>query len=213
MRNETVLYIAEVVPKPQVDNKSYKILDLKWVKEFPLGTDYTEIEDFLSYELPKFFPKLFRIVVDATGVGEAICEVLQKRARKTGAKYIVEPFKFSKEKKKDLVESGVAAMERGQVIIRFNKRLDHEMRGYKRELTDSNNYVYQKTAGSDDYVDAMNLCVYNIALGLIDSVPISVQFVPKTFPKQFGQKHDKNEIRPKKYTPRRKISNSKRRRF
>ena len=212
MRNETVLYIAEVVPKPQVENKSYKILDLKWIKEFPLGTDYSEIEDFLSYELPKYFPKLFRIVVDATGVGEAICEVLQKRAKKTGARYIVEPFKFSKEKKKDLVESGVAAMERGQVIIRFNKRLDHEMRGYKRELTDSNNYVYQKTAGSDDYVDAMNLCIYNIALGLIDAVPISVQFVPKTFPKQFGQKRDDKDIRPK-HTPRRKISNSKRRRF
>lgn len=211
MRNETVLYIAEVVPKPQIENKSYKILDLKWVKEFPLGTDYTEIEDFLSYELPKVFPKLFRIVVDATGVGEAICEVLQKRARKTGAKYIVEPFKFSKEKKKDLVESGVAAMERGQVIIPFNKRLDHEMRGYKRELTDSNNYVYQKTAGSDDYIDAMNLCIYNIALGLIDAVPISVQFVPKTFPKQFGQKRDNKEIKPR--TSRRKISNSKRRRF
>ena len=83
MRNETVLYIAEVVSKPTLENKSYKILDLKWVKEFPLGTDYTDIEDYLSYELPKLFPNLFRIVVDATGVGEAICEVLQKRAKKT----------------------------------------------------------------------------------------------------------------------------------
>lgn len=213
MRNETVLYIAEVIPKPQIDNKSYKILDLKWVKEFPLGTDYTEIEDYLSYELPKFFPNLFRLVVDATGVGEAICEVLQKRAIKTGAKHVVEPFKFSKEKKKDLVESGVAALERGQAIVHYNKRLDHEMRGYKRELTDSNNYVYQKTAGSDDYVDAMNLCLYNIALGLIDAVPIAFQIVPKTLPKQFGQKQDKYDIQPKARTTRRRIVNSKRRRF
>ena len=213
MRNETVLYIAEVIPKPQVENKSYKILDLKWVKEFPLGTDYTDIEDYLSYQLPKLFPNLFRIVVDATGVGEAICEVLQKRAKKTRAKYIVEPFKFSKEKKKDLVESGVAALERGQAIIAWNKRLEHEMRGYKRELTDSNNYVYQKTAGSDDYVDSMNLCLYNIALGLIDGVPIAFQVVPKTLPKQFGQKHDVNDFQPKNKKPRRRISNSKRRRF
>lgn len=46
MRNETVLYIAEVVPDPKPENKSYKKLDLKWVKEFPLGTDYTEVEDY-----------------------------------------------------------------------------------------------------------------------------------------------------------------------
>lgn len=213
MRNETVLYIAEVVPKPKVENKSYKILDLKWVKEFPLGTEYTDIEDYLSYELPKLFPNLFRIVVDETGVGLAVCEVLQKRAKKTRAKYIVEPFKFSKERKKDLVESGVAALERGQAKIVWNKRLEHEMRGYKRELTDSNNYVYQKTAGSDDYVDAMNLCLYNIALGLISSVPIGFQVVPKLLPKQFGQHHDSNDFAPKKQKPRRRISNSKRRRF
>ena len=219
MRNETVLYIAEVIPKPQLEYKSYKVLDLKWVKEFPLGTDYTDIEDYLSYELPKLFPNLFRIVVDATGVGEAICEVLQKRARKSKAKYIVEPFKFSKERKKDLVESGVAALERGQAKVAWNKRLEHEMRGYKRELTDSNNYVYQKTAGSDDYVDSMNLCLYNIVLGLMDSVPVAIGIVPKTLPRQFGQKsEDKTVInqptrRGRKRRPNRRVVNSKRRRY
>lgn len=212
MRNETVLYIAEVVPDPKPENKSYKRLDLKWVKEFPLGTDYTEVEDYLSYILPAQFPKLFRIVVDATGVGEAICEVLQKRANKNNAKYQIEPFKFSKEKKKDLVESGVAALERGQAIVAYNKRLDHEMRGYKRELTDSNNYIYNKTAGSDDYVDSMNLCLYNIALGLINSVPISFQKVPKTLPKQFGQMRQQS-MQPKRTVHNRRIVNSKRRRY
>ena len=111
------------------------------------------------------------------------------------------------------MESGVAALERGQAIVRYNKRLDHEMRGYKRELTDSNNYVYQKTAGSDDYVDAMNLCLYNIALGLISAVPIAFQIVPKTLPKQFGQKQDRYDIQLKAKTTRRRIVNSKRRRF
>lgn len=217
MRNETVLYIAEVIPKPTAENKSYKILDLKWVKEFPLGTDYSDIEDYLSYILPVSFPNLFRIVVDATGVGEAICEVLQKRAKKNKAKYIVEPFKFSKEKKKDLVESGVAAMERGQVKIPWNKRLNHEMRGYKRELTDSNNYVYQKTAGSDDYVDAMNLCIYNIALGLIDKVPVAFQVVPKTLPNNF-KKEKKDSLSvvssiSQQRKSHKKITNSKRRRY
>lgn len=212
MRNETILYIAEVVPHPLPENRSYKKLDIKWFKEFPLGTEYDEIEDFVSYQLIKYFPKLFRIVVDSTGVGEAVCEQIQKKSRKAGAKFIVEPFKFSKEKKKDLVEHGVAAMERGQVRIIWNKRLNHEMTGYKRELTESNNYVYQKTAGSDDYVDAMNLCIYNIALGLINSVPISLQAVPKTIPKQFGKKRQE-PIQSVRHSHNKRIVNSKRRRY
>lgn len=213
MRNETVLYIAEVIPSPLPENKSYKKLDLKWYKEFPLGTDYDEIENFVSYELIKYFPKLFRIIVDATGVGEAICEQIQKKSRRAGAKFIVEPFKFSKEKKKDLVESGVAAMERGQVRVVWSKRLNQEMIGYKREQTDSNNYIYQKTAGSDDYIDAMNLCIYNIALGLINGVPMSFQAVPKTIPKQFGQKRNQDIIQPKRHIYNKRVVNSKRRRY
>lgn len=213
MRNETILYIAEVVPDPQPDNHSYKKLDLKWYKEFPLGTEYDEIENYVSYQLIKYFPKLFRIVVDATGVGEAICEQIQKKSIKAGAKFVVEPFKFSKERKKDLVESSVAAMERGQVQVIWNKRLEKEMIGYKRELTDSNNYVYQKGGGSDDYIDAMNLCIYNIALGLINSVPISFQAVPKTLPKQFGQKKDSNLMQPQRRMQNKRIVNSKRRRY
>ena len=90
------------------------------------------------------------------------------------------------------------------------------MRGYKRELTDSNNYVYQKTAGSDDYVDAMNLCLYNIALGLINHVPIGFEIVPKMIDKQFGQKREDKTIinQPSRLRrPNRRVVNSKRRRF
>ena len=214
MRNNTVLYIAEVIAAPLEHNKSYKILDLKWHKTFPLGTRYNDIEDYLINQLPLQFPKLFRIVVDATGVGEAIWETVHEAMVKKGSKIEVEPFKFSKEKKKDLVESGLAALERGQVKIPYNMRLNKEMAGYKREITDSNNYVYQKTAGSDDYVDAMNLCIYNISLGLIKTVPISFQTIPKTMQKNFGTVR-KSRFMPEQLAFRKnqKMLNSNRRRF
>lgn len=214
MRNNTVLYIAEVISAPTEDNKSYKKLDLKWHKSFPLGTKYSEIENFLINDLPALFPKIFRIVVDATGVGEAIWETVHDAMVKKGTKIEVEPFKFSKEKKKDLVESCLAAIEREQVSIPYNDRLDIEMTGYKREITDSNNYVYQKTSGSDDYIDAMNLCIYNIALGLIKSVPLSFQTIPSTMKKQFGTIR-KTRFMPEQvpYKKNRKMLNSKRRRF
>lgn len=216
MRNNTVLYIAEVISAPKDHNKSYKELDLKWHKVFPLGTKYSDIENYLIYELPTLFPKLFRIVVDATGVGEAIWENVHDAMIKMGTKIEVEPFKFSKEKKKDLVESGLAALERGQVHIPWNYRLDKEMSGYKREVTDSNNYVYQKTAGSDDYIDAMNLCIYNISLGLIKAVPISFQVIPKSIPRNFINVRKGHAMSNNKNIPRsmsRKILNSDRRRF
>lgn len=223
MRNETVLYIAEVIPDPKPNNKAYKHLDLKWHKTFPLGTKYSDIEDYVIYELPKYFPRLFRIVVDATGVGEAIWETIHTELVKEQKKRIeVEPFKFSKEKKKDLVESCLAALERGQVSIPWNKRLNTEMAGYKREITESQNYVYQKTSGSDDYVDAMNLCIYNISLGLINAIPISLQAVPKTLPKKYNRIRETEIMRPKKELPkhneytkqvRKKILHGRRRRF
>ena len=221
MRNETVLYIAEVIPDPKPNNKAYKRLDLKWHKTFPLGTKYSEIEDYVIYELPVRFPRLFRIVVDATGVGEAIWETIHTALVKEQKRRIeVEPFKFSKEKKKDLVESCLAALERGQVAIPWNKRLNTEMAGYKREITDSNNYVYQKTAGSDDYVDAMNLCIYNVSLGLVNHIPISLQAIPKTMPRKYNHIRSTQIMTPKRELPKNgehtkqvKILNSHRRRL
>ena len=88
-RNNTVLYIAEVISAPQARNKSYKILDLKWHKTFPLGTKYSEIENYLIDELPAYFPKVFRIVVDATGVGEAIWENVHDAMVKKGDKALI----------------------------------------------------------------------------------------------------------------------------
>ena len=168
----------------------------------------------MIYDVPKALPKIFRIVVDATGVGEAIWETVHTAMIKGGKKIEVEPFKFSKEKKKDLVESGLAALERGQVNIPYSNRLNKEMSGYKREITDSNNYVYQKTAGSDDYIDAMNLCIYNISLGLINTVPVSFQVVPKTMQNSFrGIRKSRFIPEQPVYRKTQKVLNSKRRRF
>ena len=62
----------------------------------------------------------------------------------------------------------------------------------------------------------MNLCIHNISLGLINSVPISFQVVPKSIPRKFGNIRKGKAMSPKKNIPRdlnRKILNSNRRRF
>ena len=208
-RNETVLYIAEVGEEYESIDRT---LDVKYKKEFPLGTEYSEIENYLIYELPKRFPNIRRGIIDATGVGAAIYEKVEKMVKKSRNPYPVEPFIFSVKTKREVVEFGVSAMEQGKVKVKYNKRLSEEMTGYKRELTKDNNFIYDKGAGSDDYVDAMNLCIFNMALGLNFKPPIIVKQVPKAVVKSFGDKTWRNKKqRPNRHS--KKIMNIPRRRL
>ena len=209
-RNETVLYIAEVGDQ---HNSEDRTLDLKFKKEFPLGTEYGYIEDYIVEELPKRFPNIRRGIIDATGVGAAIYEKVAKRVKKSRYPYPVEEFVFSTKTKKEAVEFAVSAMEHGKVKIRYDKRAEEEMTGYKREITKDNNFIYDKGAGSDDYVDAMNLCIYNMALGLNFKPPIIIKQVPKAIVKSFGDKTWRNQKkkRPKRHS--KKIMNIPRRRL
>jgi ribosomal protein L21 len=147
-RNNSVLVIAEVTPSSTLQTKYYKA--------FPLGTRYQTIADYLIKILPKKFPNLRRLIFDATGVGVAFSELIEGRTS-----YELEEFKFSKESKKSLVEASVLALEEGNNVFIHNKKLIKEMQGYKREKTESGNIVYLKTV-SDDFVDAFNLCNYNL---------------------------------------------------
>lgn len=229
MRNETVLSIAEVdnaieyrnlngesVTEEYVEENynnirevHYKTLNIKWYKMWELGTDYENIEKYILYELPRYFPNIRRGVIDATGVGEPIAEQIQKHIKKTTKPYPIESYKFSKESKKAVVEFGVKIMERGDVKLLYNQRLQREMTGYKRKLTDSNNFIYEKAAGSDDYIDSINLCIYNISLGLRFSPPAFVKPIPKIIAKTFGCSKWQQERNQKN----KKIINNPRRRF
>ena len=213
-RNETVLYVAEVGNEYYPHERS---LNLKYCKEFPLGTPYSDIEDYIVEELPKRFPNIRRGVFDATGVGAAIHENVAKRVKKTRNPYPIEPFVFSVKTKREAVELGVSAMESGRVRVKWNRRLEEEMTGYKRELTNDNNFIYNKGAGSDDYIDAMNLCIYNMALGLNFKPPLFVREVPKAVVKSFGDKTwQRNSSKEYKQRPNRyskKILNTPRRRL
>ena len=179
------------------------------IKQEKLEKLYEEVEDYVAYELPKYFPRIVRGVFDATGVGEAVVEAIALKVNKSGHPFPVKPYKFSKERKKDIVESGVAALERGQVKISWNKRLNQEMAGYKREVTESNNLIYNKTAGSDDYVDSLNLCLHNITLGIQVRVPAALLGVPKTLKNKLGE--NKAWQKKKIHQPKKMLNSSRRR--
>ena len=102
-----------------------------------------EIERYIIYELPKRFPNIRRGVFDATGVGKAVYEKVERAVRLSKNPYPVEEFVFSVKTKKEAVEFGVGAMESGRVKIAHSRRLKDEMTGYKREITKDNNFVYR----------------------------------------------------------------------
>ena len=212
VRNNTVLYVAEVGNEQRIADRT---LDVKYKKEFPLGTRYDEIERYIIYELPKRFPNIRRGVFDATGVGKAVYERVERAVRLSKKPYPVEEFVFSVKTKKEAVEFAVGAMEAGKVRVMFSRRLKEEMTGYKREITKDNNFVYIKGSGSDDYIDAMNLCIYNMALGLNFKPPVFVKHIPKVVTKNLrGNKEWKDKEfkqRPKRQS--KKIMNSPRRRL
>lgn len=197
-RNNTVIYVGEVGDEHDSIERS---LDIKYKWEFPLGTDYGYIEDFIVEELPKRFPNIRRGVFDASGVGKSVYERVAKRVKKTKRPYEVEEFIFSERTKTDLVEFGVSAMTQGKIKVKWSKRLQEEMTGYKRERSqhDNKKFKYEKGSGSDDYIDAMNLCIYNMALGLNFKPPIIVRKVPKAINRKFGDKKwSRQNKRPQK---------------
>ena len=210
-RNNTVIYVAEIGDE---ENPLDRTLNLKYKKEWELGTQYGDIEDYIVKELPKRFPNIRRGVFDSTGVGKPVWENVAKRVKKTKRPYPVEEFKFSEQTKTDIVEFGVSAMTKVKMKIKWNKRLQEEMTGYKRERSqhDSKKFKYDKGSGSDDYVDAMNLCIYNMSLGLNFKPPIAIRKVPKAINKKFGDKKwQRANQRPKRYS--KKIMNTPRRRL
>lgn len=209
-RNETVLYVAEVGDEHNPDERT---LNVAYKKEFPLGTRYDYIEDYIVDELPKRFPNIRRGVIDATGVGAAIYENVERRVKKSRHPYPVEDFVFSTKTKREAVEFGVKVMEANRVKVKWSKRLQEEMTGYKREITKDNNFVYDKGAGSDDYVDALNLCIYNMALGLNFKPPLLVRQVPKAVVKNFGDKKWRDGYQRSPQRKSKKILNTPRRRL
>lgn len=93
-------------------------------------------------------------VIDATGVGQPIFEAIrQKRVR-------VEPFKFTQVSKAGLVESAVAAIQRGDIRLMDIKTQTDELQAFEYEVTRTGNVRMSAPMGiHDDCVIAVCLAV------------------------------------------------------
>ncbi len=147
-RNNSVLTVATQTPQAT--------WEVKYFKSWQLGTPYTEILHYLNNVLPKQFPALKWLCIDATGVGQALAEQVNHNSF-----YEVSDIIFSQPQKVNLVENSVSNMESQFVTMYPEKRLVKEMSEYTRELTENDRTIFKK-GESDDYVDSFMLC--NLAI-------------------------------------------------
>ena len=145
VRNNSVLCIGTY-------NQKTRKWEIPYYKTWPLGTKYQDITHYVNNMLPRQFPGLLKLAVDATGVGKAVTENLNYRNRFTISDVI-----FSQPMKVSLVENTVMNLETDYVRFYKHPILDKEMAAYTRLVNDNGKVLFEK-GESDDFVDAFNMC-------------------------------------------------------
>jgi hypothetical protein len=175
-RHNSVICVAE--------RESGGNMRIIFIKSFPLGTEYKTVANYLLNNIPLNFPNIRKCVIDQTGVGEKFVEDVEREAT-----FKVEGFNFAGgQKKVQLVENGLYHLERDKVKIIYNQSLYTEMLDYRREINEkTNRFLYGKSSGgSDDYVDAMLLCIEanRSTLGVVGD--FNVVSIGKSIMNRFG---------------------------
>lgn len=142
-RNNSVLSVGI-----QTTDGSWQI---PYFKDWQLGTKYSEIIHYLNNILPKKFPNLRWLSIDATGVGQALAEEVNHESF-----YEVSDVIFSQPQKVNLVENTVYNLENKFVTMWDHPRLKKEMSEYTRETTENDRVIFTK-GESDDYIDSFML--------------------------------------------------------
>ena len=143
-RNISALTIATETPQ--------KTWEAKYYKRWPLGTSYTDILHYLNNILPKSFPNLKALAIDATGVGTVLAEKVNRNSF-----YEVIDVIFSQPRKVSLVEGTVSNLEDQFLTFLRDKKLEKEMQEYQRTTTENDRVVFEK-GESDDCLDSFMLC-------------------------------------------------------
>lgn len=143
-RNNSVLTVG-------VYNEQTSRWEAPYFKSWDLGTPYKVITSYLNNNLPSRFPNIAALCLDATGVGQAISENVNKNVP-----YDVYDIIFSQPMKVDLNENAINNLESRYVVYYPHETLEKEMTEYIRETTENDRIIYKKGA-SDDFIDSFTL--------------------------------------------------------
>ena len=128
------------------------VIQLVFLKEFPLETPYSHVIGFIVRAEQKF--RFRKVLIDRSGVGEAVLEELKDLPNVEGAS-------FSVEKKAEYLAYLRIRMEQGQFRMPYDRRLCAQINEQQYEYTKTGKLrFWHPTNSHDDQLWSLALAVY-----------------------------------------------------
>jgi len=135
-----------------------KILKLVFLKEFPLGTPYSNVIGYLVNADRKFHFR--KVLVDETGLGTPILEELKAQG------VPAEGLTFTVKAKEELLTCLKLAMEQKRLRMPYHRRLCEQINEQQYAYGKSGHLVFSHPTGShDDMVWALSLGCWAATIG------------------------------------------------
>ena len=130
------------------------LLKLIYLKEFQIGTSYTNVIGHLNRANKKF--RFRKVLVDQTGVGEPVLEELKEQGMQN-----VEGLVFTVRTKEELLSCLKIAMEQKRLRMPYLRRLAEQINEQQYEYTKSGHLKFSHPQGShDDMLWSLALACY-----------------------------------------------------
>ncbi len=143
-----------------------------FIKEVPKNT-MDEAIDYILYLHNKF--KFKKIVLDQTGLGAGVADVLSKQLNftrnqtqtnyniKVNSHDVVIGLTFTVKSKQDIFSNLKLLMEQGKLKFPDHKKLIFQLRDFRYETTPSGNLkLHHSEGGNDDLVDALGCAAHGL---------------------------------------------------
>ena len=172
----STLVIVKVDDSTTLGDTRLRNFVLKGLVKWPLGTPYPKIADDIARTCRKLRAnggEIESVTVDATGVGNAVVELIERTFRKHDLRVEVEPFIFTSESKRDLIGNlkvlhqedrlRFADAKPNTTYAQLLKELIDELINYEVRIEDHGpeKYGVFKTGKHDDLVTALALATMN----------------------------------------------------
>jgi hypothetical protein len=151
-------------------------ITLRYIKRFPLGTEYTTILDYLK-RVQEEFETVHGFYIDQTGVGEVFVE----NARKHGL-HNVQGIVLTMPMKQEVMTCIKQMMLEKRLHLPRDHELEIEMNGEIAEITSTGKTkFYHRTGTHDDRLWALGLAAYGARNDIPRYHPVVVLGSPKDF--------------------------------
>jgi hypothetical protein len=163
----------EIELAPSDERAPRPVFKARQVERIPLGSRFHEVAGYIAAMLasPKLKDSEVELVIDASGVGSAVAEILEEAGVRyfewvsiTSGRSEGSSGRFTTVPKNDLISTVEVAFQRREIPIprhlSYAPELVEELEGFRQEETAAGNLVYRKKSGAyDDLIISLSLAL------------------------------------------------------